>query len=168
MNKIIYVDMDGVLCNFDKAFKEAYGLLTRECNDKQKREFWNDFIDNDGFARLEWFDGGEELIAYLKSLAKVQLCILSSAGGFDRQRDVMKQKLRWLSSNDINWPAVVVPGRRYKAGFANGSSFMIDDTPDVIKSFCANGGNGCLHTQTSITIDVIQKWLTPAHATPWV
>lgn len=166
MNKIIYVDMDGVLCNFDKAFKEKYGRLTKDCNEKDKRIFWNEFIDEDGFANLEWFDGGVELVAYLNSL-KIQKCILSSAGGFERHRDVMKQKLRWLGSYDINWPAVIVPGRKFKAGFATGSSFMIDDTPDVIKSFCANGGNGCLHTDAAITINVLEKWTNPAHATPW-
>jgi hypothetical protein len=166
--KIIYVDMDGVLCNFDKAFKSKYGALTRELNEKDKRTSWNDFINNGGFATLEWFDGGQELVDFLNSLTNIQKCILSSAGGFDRHRDVMSQKLSWLSANDVKWPAVIVPGRKYKAGFANGNSFMIDDTPDVIKSFCANGGNGCLHTDAKVTIDVIRKWISPVHSTPWM
>lgn len=166
--KIIYVDMDGVLCDFNKAFKDKFGIHHYECNEKDKRKLWNNFIDNDGFASLEWHDGGKELACFLIGLENTQLCILSSGGGFDRHRDVMSQKLRWLEANGLkNWPAVVVPGRKYKAGFANGSSFMIDDTPDVIKSFCAAGGNGCIYKDVATTISVVNKWANPVYAVPW-
>ena len=161
--KTIFVDMDGVLCDFNKRYKELYLRTPQEVRADRERKmystYWHDFINNSQFAYLEWHEGGQELVEFLKSLTNVQLCILSSAGGFDRQREVMEQKIRWLRMHDISWPAVITPGRRFKSGFADNYSFMIDDTPDVITEFVKAGGHGIIHTNAPETIEAIKKWL---------
>lgn len=163
--KKIFVDMDGVLTDFNKKYKEMFGATPSEIKSGENRthysEYWNQFVDRLGFEKLDWHPGAQELVHFLEKLENVQLCILTSAGGFDRQQEVMDQKLNWLDDRMIDWPAVVVPGRRYKAGFATGDSFMIDDTPDVIKGFCENGGSGIIHKDTAYTIEVLTRWLSP-------
>lgn len=155
--------MDGVITDFNKKYTEMFGRTPAEVRmdreRKQYSEFWHLFVDRFGFEKLDWHEGGQELIHFLEGLQNVQICILTSAGGFDRHPEVQEQKLVWLNDKMINWPAVVVPGRRFKSGFASGDAFMIDDTPDVITGFCNNGGSGIVHTHTPKTIEVLRRWL---------
>ncbi len=173
--KIIFVDMDGVITDFSRRFSELFDVPPEDetinvSNSKKKverRNQWNAFVDGEHFSKLDWFPGGEDLVKYLDSI-NIQKCILSSSGGFDRNRDVARQKYQWLESHNILWPVVVVPGRKYKAGFASGEAFIIDDMSDVIKSFCANGGNGIIHKDANETIRVVSNWINPTYATPWL
>lgn len=173
--KIIFVDMDGVITDFNRRFTELFSVppgdetinISNSKKSSTKIAQWNEFIDNQHFSSLDWHQGGEKLVEYLKSI-NVQKCILSSSGGFERNRDVASQKYKWLTEHKIDWPVVIVPGRKYKAGFANGNSFIIDDMPDVIKSFCANGGNGIVHKDVDTTIGVVSNWIDPKYSTPWI
>lgn len=155
--------MDGVITDFNKKYTEMFGKTPAEVRAdkarKQYSEFWHLFVDRRGFEKLDWHEGGQELIKFLETLKNVQISILTSAGGFDRHQEVQHQKLNWLQERMIDWPTVVVPGRRYKSGFASGDSFMIDDTPDVITGFCNNGGSGIIHKDVNETIDALSKWL---------
>lgn len=161
--KKIFCDMDGVLTDFNKKYTEMFGKSPAEVRaDKERKqysEFWHKFVDRSGFEKLDWHEGGQELIHFLERIPNVQICILTSAGGFDRHNEVQYQKCEWLDQRMIDWPVVVVPGRRYKSGFASGDAFMIDDTPDVISGFCNNGGSGIIHTNTADTIKALERWL---------
>lgn len=160
--KTIFVDMDGVLCDFDKRYTEIFKMTPFEVrNDRVNKlysQHWHQFVDGMNFSSLDWFEGGEKLFKYLNSL-KEQKCILSSSGGFDRHSEVQAQKFSWLALHNIKWPAVVVPGRRFKSGFASSSSFIIDDTPDVSASFIEKGGHGIVHKNVDETIAKLEKWL---------
>lgn len=163
--KKIYVDMDGVLSNFNKGYSDLFGKTPAEVRASSDRRLygvlWNQFVDQRQFAKLEMLDGAERLIEYLNNLAKIkyQICILSSAGGFDRQREVMEQKLEWLSAHGIDWPAVIVPGRRYKSGFADPTSLLIDDTYDVIKEFAIAGTAVWHDGDYDVTIGRVSNWV---------
>lgn len=160
--------MDGVLTDFDKMYKSKFGYTPAEVRADKTRGnysvFWNKIVDDSQFCYLEWHEGGKKLVEYLNNIStdqkkKVQLCILSSSGGFDRHSEVQSQKLRWLYMNNVRWPAVIVPGRSFKAGFASSDSFMIDDTPDVITNFIDRGGSGIIHKDAQETIDALAAWL---------
>lgn len=158
--KTIFVDMDGVLTNFEKKYIEVCGMSPKDGRDSKTkgvfRDNWNKFIDLDSFKYLDYFPGAEQLISTLDTF-NVQKVILTSSGGMERHNDVLRQKLDWLQYHGIKWPAVVVPGRRYKAGFAAGSeSLLIDDTLDVIESFRARGGMAIHHTDVERTLNVVR------------
>lgn len=163
--KTIFVDMDGVLTNFEARYVSEFGKSPSQVRaDKVPGEYgrlWNKFVDDQNFKSLPFFPGAEELIAHLNGLKGVQVCILTSSGGFDRHAEVQDHKLFWLRSRGIKWPAVVVPGRRFKSGFAHAQSFMIDDTPDVIESFIQHGGAGVIHVRDAKwrTYHTLEEWL---------
>ena len=161
--KTIFVDMDGVLTNFNEGYKAMFGRTPQEIkasnNRKEYTKLWHEFVDNKGFENLNWNPRGQELVQYLNNITNINICILSSAGGMDRHREVQDQKLVWLTNNNIQWPAMIVPGRKYKAGFASDQALMIDDTPDVVTSFRRQGGYAILHTEASPTIELISEFL---------
>lgn len=164
--KVIYCDMDGVLSNFnaryETMFKQKPTEVARNRKEGEYSKLWNTFIDSRQFATLDKMDDADVLINYLKSVEAVgraRVAILSSTGGFDRHNTVMIQKRIWLENQVINWPFVFVPGRRFKAGYADKYSFMIDDTLDVIESFEAKGGAAVHHKDAKTTIEALNKWL---------
>ena len=123
--------------------------------------YWDTFLDADGFTRLPIMPDALQLIDYLDKLDKKQfnICILSSAGGFHRQKEVAKQKIRWLSLHNIHWPVVIVPGRRYKAGFARPDDIIIDDTLDVISDFEYAGGIAIHHKSIEATLEQLDDYV---------
>ena len=164
--KTLFVDMDGVLSDFDARYQSEFGKLPQEVRDHKERgeysRLWNKFIDDQNFKSLPYFDGAEELIEFINELTNVRVCILTSSGGFDRHRDVQEQKLFWLRSRGIKWPAIVVPGRRFKARFTDGQqTALIDDTFDVIQSFNNAGGLGIHHKPH-------EKWNTYYQVEQWL
>jgi len=158
--KYLYIDMDGVLSNFEKGFTDMFGMSPKEVRDARKAgahttysNCWAKFIDNDGFTKLEMYPGAEELLEFIRTIpGNVQKSILTSTGGFDFHNTVTDQKLKWIEKHDIPYQVITVPGRRFKSAYATKDSFIIDDTDDVVLRFEDNGGSGSLHRTAEETI----------------
>ena len=159
--KKVYLDMDGVLCNFDKLFVSLYGeesLVTRD--NKQFTASWPDWVENQkGFTKLEWFPGAQELIAYLESVPDIEIEILSSSGGNRFHDQVRDQKNIWLDNHNIHFKRNFVPGRRFKKDYAKPDTILIDDTPDVIENFNEAGGTAILHKDIAETLPILKSLL---------
>jgi hypothetical protein len=157
--------MDGVLSNFNSRWERMFGKTPRQAREQKETKFstyWNTFIESRQFSTLDMMDDAQVLIDYLNTLAErknFRVAILSSTGGFDRHNHVMISKRIWLENHKINWPMVFVPGRRFKAGYADKYSLMIDDTEDVITSFKDRGGDAVLHTNAADTVEYIRWWI---------
>lgn len=162
----IFVDMDGVLTDFNTHYHTLLDVTTSDAR-KQGFEYyvqlWDKFLDQQGFAQLPWFDGGMQLVHELEGLdeSKYQLCIMTSAGGYHRQAEVYQQKAKWLANNGIDWPIVCVPGKSYKAGFADSRSLLIDDTKVNVENFIRAGGEAIYHTgNIDIVLEELREWLS--------
>lgn len=148
----VYLDMDGVLCDFEKKFAELYGKDALDNRDRKKwTKSWPDFIENRQFAKLDWFPGGQMLLAYLRS-KNIPIEILSSSGGMEHHVEVSEQKKEWLKTHGIDYKANIVPGRRYKKAYAGPGIILIDDTEDIITDFNEAGGIGILHKNVEPTL----------------
>ena len=161
----LYLDMDGVIANFEKRYIELFNESPGSSRDR--KEFsnnWTKFIEGKNFETLDWWPGGPELITYLgKNNLDVE--ILSSSGGNKYHDLVVEQKKNWIKTFNLpeQWKINIVAGRKKKAEFATPDSILIDDTLDVIEAFNKAGGIGIHHKDVGNTIMLLDILLDKAH-----
>ena len=153
----IYLDMDGVLCNFERRYFELYKELPGSMRDRKEfNVHWHDFIATKQFETLDWYPGGKELVDFCFK-TKLPIELLTSSGGNKYHDEVARQKVVWLENNGLGkLKANVVPGRKHKAVYATPNSILIDDTQDIIQMFNAAGGIGILHKEIGNTLMMLQ------------
>ena len=155
----IYLDMDGVIANFNKRYKELYKIYPSEADDYKVFDgFFGKFIATGEFATLDLMPDAMELIDYLRSLS-IPTEILSSTSSERRDADIRKQKLEWLAKHNIEFPPILVPGKRHKKDYSNPNSLLIDDTSANIDQWRREGGIGILHTDTLTTINILKMYV---------
>ena len=161
MHKItkIYLDMDGVIADFDKRYKELYNIAPKEADTyKTFDKFFTTFIAEKQFAKLDLMPDAMELINYLRSLP-IPTEILSSTSSEKRDAEIREQKVEWLHKHKLTFPINLVPGKRLKRNFSNPSSLLIDDTAQNIDQWRAEGGVGILHTDAITTIGILKMYV---------
>jgi hypothetical protein len=149
----IYLDMDGVLANFEKRYVEKYGEFPKDV-DKRRQHFWDNwkkFVDDKDFESLEKHENADELLVAVRSL-NLPVEILSSSGGGYSHEIVTEQKKVWLRKHGIDYVANIVPGGGHKAKFAGAWNILIDDTENVIERYRKAGGTAIHHTDIKETI----------------
>jgi hypothetical protein len=155
----IYLDMDGVIADFDKRYKARYKMLPREAEEhKEFDKFFTQFIADGEFADLDLMPDAVELLDFLKGL-KVPTEILSSSASEKRDPHIRPQKMEWLKNNNIEFPAIIVPGKRHKKDYSNANSILIDDTQVNIDQWRREGGIGILHTDAVSTIGILKMYV---------
>ena len=148
----LYLDMDGVLCNFDKAYRK----LDPEKADRKK--FREAVFTYKIFEDLEFMPDAQELLNFVCKLDNIDIQILTSMGTFDEiQGNAAKyQKMHWLNSKNIPYKANFVRSKQEKANFAHENAILVDDSIGCIKPFTEKGGHGILHTRSSDTIEQLR------------
>ena len=156
----LYLDMDGVLCDFEKRFTELYGKDALGARDRKNfTTNWPNFIMDGNFESLEWFPGGKELLDFIQNKTDWEVEILSSSGGEKFHSEVAAQKVVWLCDKGIPYKANIVPGRKHKTAYATPETILIDDTEDIIVNFNAAGGLGILHKDINETLAKLRTLL---------
>jgi hypothetical protein len=161
MHKItkIYLDLDGVIADFDKKYKELYNIAPKDADTyKTFDKFFTTFIAERQFAKLDLMPDALLLINYLKSLS-IPTEILSSTSSEKRDAEIREQKIEWLHKHNLTFPINLVPGKRLKRNFSNTNSLLIDDTAQNIDQWRAEGGVGILHTDAMTTIGILKMYV---------
>ena len=157
--KCIYLDMDGVIADFVKRYKEMYGMEPREAEKHKKFDhYFNEFIESDQFATLDLMPGAMQGIEFLRK-ASVPTQILSSTANEARYDAISKQKMIWLQSKGITFNPLFVPGKRHKWKHATPDSIIIDDTESVIDDWRKAGGIGILHKDWPTTLAILRLYV---------
>ena len=152
-NYTIYCDMDGVLCDFEKRFKDLTGLSPNEFRDKNGiNEFWK-VIDNDGvrfWVGMDWMPDGKQLYDYIKPNL---YSLLSSPSSINSSR---LGKRLWVK-NKIPGTKLILAARKNKKDYAEENAILIDDLKPTIDEWNAKGGIGILHTSAESTIKQLKE-----------
>jgi hypothetical protein len=154
----IYVDMDGVLCDFEKRYKELYGNIKEHDRRKTFRPNFFDFIESNQFATLDPMSDFSTLKTFLDSI-DVPKEILSSTAYEETYQTISNQKNIWLQKHGINWAPNFVPGKRHKYKFATTDSIIIDDTLSVIEDWRKADGKAIWHNNASSTITQLKMYV---------
>lgn len=160
MIKKIYLDMDGVLTDFEGRFAKKFGYPAMSVRDRKNfSQEWPEFIQDKEFETLEWISGGEELLKFIRKFPEIPVEMLTSSGGQKYHNEVTRQKKVWLKKMGIAYKPNVVPGRKFKAEYAAEGFVLIDDVEEIINSFNAAGGIGIHHTDVNITVKMLESLL---------
>ena len=155
----VYVDMDGVIADFSKRYKEKFRVTPEETrSNKQFGGFFKKFIDDGEFSTLDLMPDAHVLLAFLNSF-DVPKEILSSTARPENHGMIAPQKQMWLHKHNILYKANFVPGKSLKYKYATPDSIIIDDTKSVIDDWNKAGGIGILHTDAASTIAMLKMYL---------
>jgi len=151
----IYIDMDGVLSNWSKAFEDISGGIDADKYEKKhgKNSYWS-LIAKEGasfWSNMEWMKDGKKLFKYIK---KYKPTILTAP-----TRDKVGRK--YCIAGKHKWMKKELPGVPYiiendKEKYANDNSLLIDDFIDKINKWENAGGIGIHHKNTNDTISQLK------------
>jgi len=155
----IYVDMDGVLVDWESAFKKlSDGVPSKTYEYEHGKEGRHKLTyDNspDFYENMDWMKDGKVLYDFVKNLDSE---ILSHAEGESTQDTRSKVgKLRWLKNNNIKIKPNLVFNRQDKSKFANPDAILIDDREDNVQEFINAGGKAILHKNSLDTINKLKQ-----------
>jgi len=159
----VFVDMDGVLTDFERRFEQFAGVTPDEFTsqktiqvgkEKANEQFW-DLVDKQigvrFWAGMPWMPEGEELYRYIK---KYKPTILTSPS---REESSRIGKGVWVKRNMSGVPVKFGYGADGKAKFAGPNKILIDDREDNIAAWKAAGGIGILFKSTEQVKNELSK-----------
>lgn len=158
----LYLDMDGVICNFEKAYRAMWNEF------KFDRERFREAVVNRRiFETLEWMPNGEAFIEEVTRIAgmyNLNVEMLTSTGSHrtEMKTAAVEQKTLWLCNKGIPWKANFVCAKPEKAAYAiEGKTILIDDMPGCTEPFIEKGGIAFLHKDSDFrtTIDKLDWYL---------
>jgi hypothetical protein len=162
----LYLDMDGVLTNFEKAYRAMWNEFTFD-----RERFREAVMQREIFKTLEWMPNGEMFIEGIRKLEKdykLNVEMLTSTGSRrpNLKAAAMKQKAFWLKEHGIDWKPNFVTCKPEKSDYAiEGKTILVDDMEGCTKPFIEKGGIAFLHKDSDyrVTLDKLDWYLDEAH-----
>lgn len=140
----LFLDLDGVLADFDSGFVETFKVDHR--NGMEKKEMWKCIFGHDEFFyNLKPMAGFSRLLAaaqYLYTTGKVQrVCVLTACPKTQFEH-VADQKKRWIRSH-ISEDIMVIPTYQSETKpvyIQNAGDILVDDWSKNCEAWEAAGG----------------------------
>ena len=151
----LYLDMDGVLADFNKAYTKY------DPHKEDRKKFRSAVMEYKIFEDLDFMPDTQELLNHVCRLNDVRIEILTSMGTHDpfQANAARQQKLKWLDDKNIPYKANFVHSKQEKAKYATARSILVDDSVGCVSPFVEAGGHGILHTNASNTIRLLDSTL---------
>ena len=157
----VYVDMDGVIADFEKHFEDLSGMGPKEYQNKYGTQAFWDFID-EGEHKLKFWIGIPQMSdaqSLMDYVSQYNYELLTSPS--IKQQSLMGKGL-WVKNHTNKGlfkskPKVNYRFAKKKVEFAAPNHILIDDRADTINSWNAAGGVGILHTSAANTISQLKK-----------
>ena len=156
----IFCDLDGVLVDFDKGYKDLTGVTTKYADSQGKEVFWGTFKNSlkdkdiseyEYWKDLEWMPDGQSLWSFIKNYDPY---ILSAP---TRDPESKTGKKVWVSDHLGKVKGLILVYAYKKPEYSGKNRILIDDRAQTIKEWRSKGGIGILHTSTSDTIEKLKK-----------
>lgn len=167
---VLYLDMDGVLADFDTA-ATARGVINVESYIHLEKEHWSDdqiehdkqlrvcMNDDDFWASIPPFKNVVQFYDAILRLSPYKVKILTALPkNHARAQPVAVIKKVWLWKNlHVHPHDVITCLRSEKKKYADATSLLIDDNSGNCAEFIAAGGKAILHTKMFNTIQEVRK-----------
>ncbi|MBR5154456.1 MAG: hypothetical protein IKW58_01890 [Alphaproteobacteria bacterium] len=148
---MIFLDMDGVLVDFDGEFERKHGILPYKL---PRQELWQIVLDTkDYWVDLPKLSDADELVSYLSKFGFKILTGLPQYG-FDKAE---KEKKMWLDKHYGIKEGVICCLSKDKQIYGKEGDILIDDRAPNIERWVEMGGIGILHTSTEDTIKRLKE-----------
>lgn len=155
----VYIDSDGVICNFDLYCLTHLGRYAHEF--PTKGAFWAAFSRHNDTVQPVY----RNLPKHLDADRLVQFCVdnfastrVLTACGYT-PKDAAQQKIDWYAELYPRIECIVVPKSQDKAAYAAWNTILIDDRAKSIDPWVAAGGIGILHRSVDQTIDELRSYI---------
>lgn len=145
----LFVDLDGVLCDFEARVFEIFGRKPKEI---PLKEMWGRLARTENFyGELDWMPDGKALWNGVKDLEPTILTGIPMGGW------APKQKRSWCYRN-LGWEVPVITCfAKEKQTYASVGDILIDDTARNIDAWRSVGGVGILHTSAEKSLAELKE-----------
>lgn len=155
----IFVDLDGVLADFDSAYLKANGGSWPEDRDNDDI-FWEPVLRTPDFwLNIQPMPDARILWQFLLATG-MPLEILSSPGTHDTYRAI-QQKQQWFRNHFCKQTPMTFKLSKQKRELAEPFAILIDDWGSNIKGWEAEGGIAVHHKDALSTIEKLKDVLRP-------
>ena len=161
---MIYLDMDGVLADFDRGVNEMCGMNATSQNEKYDCAYddrmWDAIREIDHFYdKLEPMPGAKEMFDLIYSRYGDRCEILTGIPTPKRRiENAGEDKIAWMKRVLSDQVKVNIVYRREKMDYCTGPDcILIDDREKTIREWEEKGGIGILHRSAEETVAELKR-----------
>ena len=157
---IVFLDMDGVLADFFRAFADWAGVNHwKELTEEELAEELDRIIGSDFFANIPKTPSCDQIIQLALGFSG-SYSILSSPLRNDEENTIIQKKI-WIQNNLSPLPEEIFIVREKSpfAQYQGTKNILIDDRPDNIIQWKEAGGFGIRYQANKDDIELIEKEL---------
>ena len=161
---MVYLDMDGVLADFDRGVRELCGMEPQSQNGKRSAKLddamWDAIRKTEHFYdRLAPMPGAEEMFGRIYRKYGEQCEILTGVPKPERGIvTAVEDKKAWMKRELSDTVRVNIVLRKQKLDYCKGpESVLIDDMEKTIRAWREAGGTGILHVSAGETLKELEK-----------